>query len=148
MLRSLAIRAFFSGLFALLLVATSNPAQAASAPNRAHPQVVLQISDSSLERQQLVLNTVKNLFNGYGPNGIAIEVVAFGPGLSMLYKENPLSQQIQYLASLGAHFKACENSMRTQGKQLSDLNPVSEPVPLGMGHIIQRQMEGWAYARP
>ena len=55
----------------------------------AEKHVVLQISDAS--RQTLVMNVANNLLKHYGPDKIAVEIVAFGPGLKMLFANNEIS---------------------------------------------------------
>lgn len=135
-------------LSALMLLAAPLAAQAADASAKAPPRVVVQMADGTPEKQGLLLANVNNLINHYGQGKVTVEVVALGPGLSLLYKDNPLSPRIRELASRGVHFKACENTMKAQGKKLSDLNPVSEPVPSGIAYIVDRQAAGWLYYRP
>lgn len=133
--------------------AATNSGAAASAgmpadDSLASEKIVLQISDPVAAKQTLVLNVVGNLIKYYGPDAIAIDVVAYGPGLRLLFKDNENAQRIKDLATQGVHFKACQNTMKAMGKNSADLNPVAEEVPAGIVHIMQREKQGWAYARP
>lgn len=114
----------------------------------ASEKIVLQISDPVAAKQTLVLNVVGNLIKHYGPDMVAIDVVAYGPGLRLLFKDNVNAQRVKNLAAQGVHFKACQNTMKAMGKKSADLNPVAEEVPAGIVHIMQREKQGWAYARP
>lgn len=134
-------------LSALMLLAAPLAAQAADASAKA-PRVVMQMTDGMPDKQSLLLANINNLINHYGQGKVVVEVVAFGPGLSLLYKDNPLGPRIRELTARGVRFKACENTMKAQGKQLSDLNPVSEPVPSGIAYLMDRQAAGWFYYRP
>ncbi|KPK49342.1 MAG: hypothetical protein AMS22_13800, partial [Thiotrichales bacterium SG8_50] len=56
---------------------------AVAAASGAKNKIVLQLTDSSPEKQVLVLNVAQNLLKTYGDD-VEIEVVAFGPGLPIL----------------------------------------------------------------
>jgi hypothetical protein len=49
--------------------------------------IALQLSDSDQKKQRLVLSVASNLQKAYGQDKIAIEVVAFGPGIDLLRAE-------------------------------------------------------------
>ena len=64
------------------------PASAQTKPSDRKPEsdkpfaehfLVLQLSDSDPKKGRLVLSVASNLLKGYGPDKIAVEVVAFGP---------------------------------------------------------------------
>lgn len=158
-------KSFLSGSLAILSCAgmlVFGNAQAASATpetskasssmpaddSLASEKIVLQISDASAEKQTLVLNVAGNLIRYYGPDAVAIDVVAYGPGMRLLFKGNENAQRIKDLAAQGVHFKACQNTMKAMGKKSADLNPAAEEVPAGIVHIVQREKQGWSYARP
>ena len=46
--------------------------------------VALQLSDGDPKKQRLVLSVASNLIKEDGPDNIAVEVVAFGPGVTLL----------------------------------------------------------------
>jgi Uncharacterized conserved protein len=50
---------------------------------------VLQLSDNDVRKQNLVISVANNLLKFYDPDKVAIEVVAFGPGIEVLRTESP-----------------------------------------------------------
>ena len=82
------------GLVAALLIALAAPdVRAQQAPLQDKPfaehKIVLQLSDNDPRKQGLVLSVASNLMKHYDPDKVAIEVVAFGPGIDLLRPENP-----------------------------------------------------------
>ncbi len=114
----------------------------------ANHHVVFQISNGSAPEQQLVLANAANVLKYFGPTKVQIEVVAFGPGLRLLLKNNVHSKMIQSLHAEGVEFAACHNTMMKLHLTKADLNPVSHVVPGGVIEIMRRESEGWNYIRP
>ena len=81
-----------------LLLAMGVQAEAPDDKPFAEHKLVLQISDSDPARQNLVLNVANNAIRHYGPEKIDVEIVAFGPGLSLLFADNPKASRIDVLA--------------------------------------------------
>ena len=106
----------------------------------AEKHIVLQISDGNPKRQTLVLNVANNLIKHYGPDKIAIEIVAFGPGLKLLFANNEVSvPRIDGLTSNGVKFSACMNTIaaikRKTGKE-PKINKHATKVSAGVVRII------------
>ena len=78
-------------------------------------KVVLQLTDNTQQKQILVLNVADNLINKYG-NNIELEVVAFGPGLQLLFNESKYNQRVSKLAKQGVKFSACRNTYKKMEK--------------------------------
>lgn len=116
----------------------------------ANHHIVLQTTDSDLQRQTLVLNVVSNLLKAYGDN-VDIEVVAFGPGISMLFANNEHAKRIESMAQQGVRFSACMNSLEKATERLGyepKLNPVAKKVPAGIVRIIDLVDAGYILVRP
>lgn len=116
----------------------------------ADKHVVLQISDPS--KQQLVLNVANNLQKHYGPDNVAIEVVAFGPGLKILFANNEISApRIESLAANGVKFSACANTIaaikRKTGKE-PKINKHSTKVAAGVVRIMDLVDKGYTLIKP
>lgn len=111
-------------------------------------KTVIQISEGSDEKQTLVLNNVANLLKYFGPDMVAIDVVAYGPGLRLFFKDNANAQRIKDLAEQGINFIACENTMKAMNKVKADLNPAVKTTPAGIVYILKREKQGWFYVRP
>ncbi len=124
----------------------------ASAPAyAANKKVVLQISDGSGQKQTLVLNVANNLLKYYGPNNIDLEIVAFGPGLRLLFVDNANKYRIDSLAQTGVRFSACQNTTKKMTKILGhapELTKNSVPVKAGVARILELTAAGYTLIRP
>lgn len=109
---------------------------------------VFHISSGDEFAQKLVLNNAQNLANFYGPDKVDIEIVAYGPGLRTLFRENVFSKRIQRMADSGVTFSACANTMTNMGRDVKSLNKVAKVVPGGVVRIMELQEAGWTYIRP
>lgn len=61
-------------------------------------KVVIQVSTDDARTQKIALNNAVNLQKLYGMDNVVIEVVAYGPGLSILTKNYPDSKRVASLA--------------------------------------------------
>lgn len=132
------------------LVVTSFFLLGAVQAQAAEKKVVLQISDSSPAKQTLVLNVANNLLKAF-PDNVKVEVVAFGPGLRLLFANNANAVRVQSLAASGVRFSACENTMHAMTKKLGHapkLEKDAVPVPAGIGRIIELTEQGYTLVRP
>ena len=112
-------------------------------------RVVLQLSDGSPGKQTLVLNVANNLLKAY--DDIELEIVAFGPGLKLLFKDNANGKRVQSLAASGVRFSACKNTMRKMTKVLGEppaLVAEAVPVSAGVGRILELTEQGYTLIRP
>ena len=76
-------------------------------------KVVIQVSSKDALTQKIAVNNAVNVMKEYGPGEVVVEIVAYGPGLSMLTKKNKQSKRIKGLAlSDGLTFSACNNTMK------------------------------------
>lgn len=114
-------------------------------------KIVLQISDGSPEKQTLVLNVAGNLLKAYGQDNVKVEVVAFGPGLRLLFADNDNAERIQSLSATGVRFSACQNTIAGMTKVLGhkpELSKDAVEVPAGIVRIVDLTSSGYTYARP
>lgn len=117
----------------------------------AEKHIVLQISDPNPFKQTLVLNVANNLIKHYGTDKVDIEIVAFGPGLRLLFKENTNVGRIDGLVDNGVQFSACQNTIAGMTRQLGhkpDINPVATPVSAGVVRIVDLVGEGYQLIKP
>lgn len=142
-------------MFAALAVVTSLsyvvPAAASTDKPFATAHVVLQISDPNPFKQTLVLNVAHNLIQHYGQDKVDVEIVAFGPGLRLLFKGNANSGRISGLAGQGVRFSACGNTIHNMTKNLGHppvLNPIAKVVPGGVVRIMDLESEGYKLIKP
>jgi intracellular sulfur oxidation DsrE/DsrF family protein len=141
-----------TSLAVLPLLFASSAAQAASDDHSmADTKIVLQISDNNPFKQTLVLNVANNLIAAYGQDLVKIEIVAFGPGLRLLFDGNANTNRIQSLADRGVRFSACSNTIRNMGKKIGHppaLNSNAVKVSAGVVRIIDLERQGYMLIKP
>ena len=134
------------------LLLTRAAAQTPPSPDKpfAEHHIVLQLSDRAQDKQLLVLSIAYNLLKAYDPDKIAIEVVAFGPGIDLLRAESPNRARVDSLVSQGVQFDICMNTVDTverEGKHV-DINPKAVRVQVGVGRILELAEKGYTIVRP
>ena len=92
---------------AALLIATAAPGvRAQQAPLQDKPfaehKIVLQLSDNDPRKQGMVISVASNLMKFYDPDKVAVEIVAFGPGIDLLKPDNPNRKMVESLVAQGA----------------------------------------------
>jgi uncharacterized protein len=132
-------------ILALCLPATLLAQNTAAAPPA---RLVLQMSDAEPAKWNLVLNNAKNVQDELGAKNVAIEIIAYGPGIGMFKLEAVTNGRVSELSKAGIKMVVCENSMRNQKLIAADMHPASGFVPSGVVALMQRQQQGWAYVRP
>ena len=146
------LRATYLLLSCIALVLTFASFTASAAKKEfAEKQVVLQISDSDPFKQTLVLNVANNLIKHYGPDQVDVEIVAFGPGLRLLFAENVNQDRISSLVDNGVRFSACGNTVRNMGKTLGhdpELNKHAVMVSAGVVRIMDLVGKGYILIKP
>jgi len=140
-------------LFAVLvLLLESAPSVFATDKPFAEKKIVLQISDADPLKQTLVLNVANNLLKEYGTDGVEIEIVAFGPGLRLLFADNANKDRVQGLDANGVGFRGCSNTHKNMTRKLGyapKLNPVAQVKEPGVVRIVKLVTEeGYTLVRP
>ena len=139
---------FLTLVSALFLAATVNAAD--------KHRIVLHLDEADPARQELVLNNASNINKYYQDKGeeVEIEIVAYGPGLTMLVPgKSPVEQRVVSIVQNfeNVSFQACSNTLAKMstkaGKQI-ELMPQAKMVPSGVVHLVERQEQGWSYIRP
>ncbi len=134
----------------LARAAGTEPATLPDKPFAEH-RIVLQLSDNDARKQGLVISVAYNLLKLYGPDKVAIEVVAFGPGIDLLFPGNPNRPLVESLVAQGVRFDICLNTVdtieRETGKRPSFI-PAATPVQVGVGQILTLTENGYTLVRP
>jgi intracellular sulfur oxidation DsrE/DsrF family protein len=102
-------------------------------------------------KQVLVLNNASNLLEAYPPGAVQVEIVAYGPGLRLLFAENENAKRIDSLSQSGVKFSACGNTLQAMTKLLGyepKLNPDATVVPGGVVRIGDLVRKGYVYIKP
>lgn len=135
----------------LLSLLVAMPAAAADKPFAEH-RVVLQISDGDPFKQTLVLNVANNLIKAYGVDNVDVQVVAFGPGLRLLFDDNANKSRIESLVDgADVKFHACKNTIANMGRLLGappQINPVATTDSGGVARILELRKQGYELIKP
>lgn len=149
-----------AGLAAALMMggtALANPAaESVEAVKAAHPDAVaryaLQISDADPAKRGMVLHVAEHLLKNYGKDKVDIEIVAFGPGIKLLFAhDNPNTKLIAKLAAEGVRFSACHNALKHMAKVLGHepaLVPAARIVPAGIVRVHDLAVAGYFVDKP
>lgn len=128
-------------------------AQADQVLGEAAHKVVIQISTADPKMQMIAINNAVNVQKALGIDNVTVEIVAYGPGLSVLVA-NPANKQaarVKSLAMQNITFSACGNTMKKIQKKTGKLPVLVEGVgvvPGGVVRIMQLQEQGYSYIRP
>ena len=150
------LRAFGHAAIAISMLATATSlarAEPAPLPDKpfAEHRIVLQLSDNDAKKQGLVISVAYNLLKLYDPDKVAIEVVAFGPGIELLFPDNPNRKLIESLVAQGVKFDVCLNTVdtieRDTGKRPQYILAAT-PVQVGVGQILALTENGYTLVRP
>ncbi|MBI5255845.1 MAG: DsrE family protein [Burkholderiales bacterium] len=142
--RALPIAAALAALLILQPAASRAQTPAAERPNK----VVFQVSEADPAKWNLTLNNARNVQQSLGADKVAIEVVAYGPGIDMLKLESAAGARVAEAMSNGVAMVACENTMKSRKVGREDMLAGIGYVPAGVVQLMQRQKEGYAYVRP
>ena len=114
-------------------------------------KIVIQVSSDDERTQTIAMNNAVNLQKELGMDNVAIEIVAYGPGLSMLIGGAKQSQRVSSLAQQEITFSACGNTMKKveqkEGKPVVLAEGV-KVVSAGVLRIMELQEQGYSYVRP
>ena len=140
---------------ALLLASTTALAQAQQPPLQDKPfaehKIALQLSDDDAKKEALVISVAYNLIKAYDPDKIAIEVVAFGPGIDLLRTENTNRKLVESLIAQGVRFDVCLNTVDTIERETGkrpEIIPDATPVQVGVGQVLHLTENGYTLVRP
>jgi uncharacterized protein len=143
-------------IFAALLIATAAPmAHAQQAPLQDKPfaehKIVLQLSDNDPRKQGLVISVANNLLKFYDPDKVAVEIVAFGPGIDLLKPDNPNRKLVESLVAQGARVDICLNTVDTIERDTGrrpEFIAAATPVQVGVAQILLLTENGYTLVRP
>lgn len=138
---------------ALLFLAAFPPALAEESEKPfAEAHIVLQLADGDDQSQARVLSVANNLIKHYGgPDLVDIEIVAYGPGISLLYPDNPNRERISSLITNEVRFVGCLNTLNTIERKTGkrpQLIPEAIKVQTGVARLVERAQQGFVVIRP
>jgi intracellular sulfur oxidation DsrE/DsrF family protein len=141
-------------LLAAMVVATAS-VRAQQAPLQDKPfaehKIVLQLSDGDTKKQALTLSVANNLLKFYDPDKVAIEVVAFGPGIDLLLSSSDNRKAVESLIAQGVRFDVCLNTVDTIERETGkrpEIIAAATPVQVGVAQILFLTENGYTLVRP
>jgi intracellular sulfur oxidation DsrE/DsrF family protein len=152
---SIILRALAVALLTAAIAPGARAQQAQQAPLQDKPfadhKIVLQLSDNDPRKQGLVISVANNLMKFYDPDKVAVEIVAFGPGIDLLRPENPNRKLVESLVAQGARVDICLNTVdtleRDTGKRPEFISAAT-PVQVGVAQILFLTENGYTLVRP
>lgn len=122
----------------------------AAVPSRESHRVVMHLNSGDEKVQRGVLNNIRHLYQAMGREHLRVELVAHGPGLTLLMKKDSVlaPDAAQLKTAYDVEFTACSNTMKAQGLTRTDLiDQVDRTVP-AMVRLMELQEQGWSYIKP
>jgi intracellular sulfur oxidation DsrE/DsrF family protein len=119
-------------------------------------RLAIQVDQNDPAIMNLALNNARNVKKYYEAKGetVAVEIVAFGPGLEMLVADrSPVKERISAMSMEDPEiaFSACGNTHaalnKKEGRDVPLLEEAKE-VPSGVVRLMELQDKGYAYIRP
>ena len=118
--------------------------------------VAVHVDESDPAVINMALNNVQNIARYYEGIGdeVVVEVVAYGPGLTMFIPDkSPVADRISTMSLEmdNLSFVACGNTHRKMSEKAgADIALMDEAtmVPSGVVRLIELQEQGYAYIRP
>lgn len=141
------MKATLLALIALVLASTAlaqTPPAAASAKHK----VVFQMNVADNDSWNQLFGNIGNAQRAFQKDGIQIEVVFYGKGITALLKTNTeYAERLKKAAADGVVLGACQNTMRLRKITSEDIFPFSTEVDSGVAEIIRKQEAGFSYIR-
>lgn len=111
-------------------------------------KVIFHITE--LEKWDALLANVSNLLKEMSDVQLEIEVLANGNAVHYYDSTNEVETNLNKMKSLSdsdVRIVGCSNSLTNNGITKDKLYPFVEVVPAGVGELVRKQNEGYAYIR-
>ena len=129
-----------------LVLGVSGRAGAQAGVGKTH-RVVFAITSGDEADWQMTVGNITHMIEGFKPDAVEVEVVAYSKGLSMVKIGSSVAADIATLEALGVKFVACQNAMRMQHVEPKDLLAGVGMVPAGIVEVVKKQEQGWSYIK-
>ena len=134
-------------LLALAAFTIASSALAQTAAPAKH-KVVLQMNVADNDSWNQLFGNIGNAQKAFQNDGIQIEVVFYGKGITALLRTNTeYAERLKKAAADGVVLGACQNTMRLRKITSQDIFPFSTEVDSGVAELIRKQEAGFSYIR-
>ncbi|MES2652559.1 MAG: DsrE family protein [Bacteroidota bacterium] len=114
-----------------------------------HYKALYVLNSSDEKRISGTLRNMKNALDDPRLKGkLEIELIVFGDGVAVYYKNGKYIEMLLALAKRGVILAQCENTIRERKIDKKELADFIHYVPSGNGEIIIRSAQGWAIVHP
>ena len=122
--------------------------EAAQARAPVKNRVVFQVSDADPKKWLMTLGNARNVQADLGEGNVELEIVVYGPAISMLKNGSEVTDRVEEAISSGIKVVACGNTMTTLHLTKDDMILGIDYAQAGVVEIMRLQQQGWAYIRP
>jgi intracellular sulfur oxidation DsrE/DsrF family protein len=119
----------------------------ASAQTKKVHHVLFAVTSPDENDWRLAAGNMRNLLAGLSADDVEIEVVAFGPGISMVKKGSAAEADLKALEAKNVKVFACQNAMRGANLTVADLIEGTGTVPAGIVEVVTKQEQDWVYIK-
>ncbi len=119
----------------------------ATAQKKSH-KIVFEITSADTSDHITMLRQINNVMKDV-PGTPQVEVVCHGPAIFMLVSSKTVvAAAMQDLKTkYNVVFAACNNSMKKNNIEVSQLVPVATVVPNGVMEVVTKEEDGWSYIK-
>jgi intracellular sulfur oxidation DsrE/DsrF family protein len=111
-------------------------------------KVVFELNAPAPSGWDQLFHNVENVQKIFEKDGVQVEVVFFGKGLTMLLKKNEeYAARLKEAAEKGVVLAACQNTMRAMKVKSEDLFPFATEVDSGVAELVRKQEAGFSYIK-
>jgi intracellular sulfur oxidation DsrE/DsrF family protein len=147
-LRDIRMKTLLNFIVLTAVMAAAASGQQANSGAPAKHKVVLQMNVDGKDSWNQLLGNVNNLREAFKADGVQIEVVFYGKGITALLKTNTeYKDRLEKIAGQGVVLAACQNSMRARKIVSADIFPFSTEVDSGAAELVRKQEAGYSYIR-
>ena len=102
-----------------------------------------------IRKSKLVLGNIANLIKDLGEDNLEIELLANSEAVKlMVTASNEFSEQLNSLKLKNVTIAACDNSLHQMNLDKKLLFDFCIVVPSGVGELVKKQANGYAYIKP
>lgn len=112
-------------------------------------KVIFHISEEQIEKVTFALNNILNLLNDLGGENVDVELLVNGPAVkAFTSEEGEISELLRQVLEQDVDLALCNNALKLFDLSPNDMLSEAKVVPSGVGELVRKQNEGWAYIRP
>ncbi|MGV8981738.1 DsrE family protein [Clostridium sp.] len=110
-------------------------------------KVIVHIDE--ITKSTLVIGNINNLIMDLGEENLQVELLANAEGVKLMIADsNEFSEKLKMLDLKNVTFAACANSLRQMNLDEKSLFDFCRVVPSGVGELVIKQTNGYAYIKP